>query len=524
MLTYHCPFPDRSSLQGKVGWPCYSLTSKALENITNGAKRGSCYKPELPEHEQQLQQLLSDAISASVRPQTPQNSTSQQQHQASLVNSSPGSVADPQQEHTLQDRYQQLCAVVLLQYVGKVVSLSEQDGWQLLQDYQPEDDAASHLLAHQPSRQQAEAGQLPHCSGQLTDQELLDALLQQGQPLTTTIEPVPAQSGPSLITTQHPATDSAAPAEVTSTFRQPDAAAQDLDGDEPYEPLEPIQPGNDSFCSTSQRQASAQQQPYSWPSLQHKLLSISGHVQYKVLSCEYLWQQQAAAQHVLQLLRAVGVHNHAVELQPLVHAYAGLLIDRIAVHPGDLPLLQQLWESLGLTGQGLLSNGVEHRRSRPGLSPSRHSQVRGLPAEAVLGLTAAASVWHQVTGSNSRSKLWRLMYENLPQLLEQCTEQLAYSSGGSKRSSHYTVEQPNVGVADTNGIVTHLQQQNQGSQGDQLVHVGVVSHIIELLVLGRPTSIDVAGQLTQMGVTRNLVQLFNKHGTDASAEALRWGS
>jgi hypothetical protein len=128
------------------------------------------------------------------------------------------------------------------------------------------------------------------------------------------------------------------------------------------------------------------------------------------------------------------------ELQQLLHAYVGLLVDRLASAPQGLPLLHQLWEALGL-----LSAPAGHQGSGPqgpagfsgrGVAKPQGLGQCGLHPEAVLGLTVAASVWQQLPGATARKQLWQLMCDDLLPLLEVCAEQLAYSSSSSKAASN----------------------------------------------------------------------------------------
>jgi hypothetical protein len=94
------------------------------------------------------------------------------------------------------------------------------------------------------------------------------------------------------------------------------------------------------------------------------------------------------------------------------------------------------------------------------------------------------------------------MYDNLLPLLEQCCEQLAYNAASSSTKSQQ-------------------QQQQAAVQGEGFAHALLLCHVIELLLLGRPGPVDVAGQLVQQGVMRSLVVLFGQHAGNAAAEPVR---
>jgi hypothetical protein len=483
----------RESLHGKTSWPCYSLTAKALENITAGAKRSSSFSPELPEQEQQLQQLQ-EALSSSIKGKSAGNSSSSSSsaRQSAAGNQQQCPASDQQQgeeqqgRHSQQQLYQQLCAVLLLQYTAKAASLPEQEAWQLLANYNPEQ---PQLEQHQQQQQQISLQDMQQQQQQQKGMELGDDQLL-------------AALAAAAVSTANQAADAAAAGNgstctaSTSMYELQEAAVQD-DDDEEYEAVETMELSAASHSSGSRYHSSTpaeqQQQQCSWPALQHKLCSLAEHVHYSLISYELLWRQQEAAQHLLQLLRALGVHSRTEDLQPVLHAYVGLLVDRLAAAPADLPLLQQLWEALGLTGgQGL---GFK-------ASSSKNSRQQALPSEAVLGFSVAASVWGQLPGTNARAKLWRLMYDNLLPLLEQSCEQLAYNAASSSSSAKH-------------------QQQQAAVQGEGFAHALLLCHVIELLLLGRPAAVDVAGKLVQQGVMRSLVVLFGQHSGNAAAEPVR---
>lgn len=93
---------------------------------------------------------------------------------------------------------------------------------------------------------------------------------------------------------------------------------------------------------------SAPPPPYSWPALRTRLLRLAGHVSYALLDEPNLWSDGELLQGVFQLLRALGAHRHSQELQPLLHAYVGLVADRIAAEPSELACLDCLWDAVGL--------------------------------------------------------------------------------------------------------------------------------------------------------------------------------
>lgn len=439
----HTQTHNSASFEGKAGWPCYQLTAKALENIAAGARgSGASHAPPLSAQEQAVQDALTQAHTAAGKAGA---GSSSNQHHVSR-----------------QALYQQLLAVLLLQYTAKVVSLPESDASQLLARYTA------------PGDEDDEGQGSPHW--------------QQQGPLVD--DAAAAEAG---------LNSAATTAAACVVYEDVEAAQQDEDSDA-YEPLDEVMSHQQQQCSATSGHTQQQQrsEPFSPQALVAKLLSLADHVHYSLLSHEPLWQQQGsssgggggAAQHLLQLLRLLGVHSRSRDLQPLLHACVGVLVDRLAAAPGDLPLLHQLWAALGLTG------GAGSALSGGASTCGQRQQQEGLPPEAVLGFTVAAAVWQQLPGVGARRQLWQAMCDDLLPLLEQCTEQLAFSTG-------------------TAGMTT------AAAAGASFAHMLLVCHIVELLVLGRPAHADVAAQLTQLGVTRNLVTLFVKWGCDAAAEPLR---
>lgn len=473
-LMAACAACCSASFVGKTGWPCYLLTHKALDNISHGARGAGSYEPQLTEQEQAVQQMLAESLTSKVLARASSSSGSSAQPQ-------PPQHPQQQQPASQQQLYQKLAAVLLLQYTAKVASLPEQDAWQLMQAYCPEH-VQDERTPHQEQQQQQQEGTT--FSADACDEAAIAAAL-----------------GASGATAATPGTNSSC-----SVYEDTEAAHQDADSEE-YEPLEAAQPhqrhGASSHCTSSHpgphsssgpHQQQDDQQPFSWPVLHRKLLSLSEHVHYSLFSHEALWREQDAAQHLLQLLRTLGVHAHAQELQPLLHAYVGLLVDRLATAPQDLPLLHQLWEALGLTA----ASGLKQAGAGSQGACAAHQQQQGLCPEAVLGLGVAAAVWQQLPGVSARKQLWQLMHRDLLPLLESCAEQLAYSSS--------------KGAGAAGGACT---------QGIAFAHVLLLSHVLELLVLGRPAHVDVGKQLTELGLTRSLVQLHLKWGCEAAAEPLR---
>jgi hypothetical protein len=122
------------------------------------------------------------------------------------------------------------------------------------------------------------------------------------------------------------------------------------------------------------------------------------------------------------------------------------------------------------------------------------------------------------------------MFDDLLPLLEGCAEQLAYSSSkaASNSSSSRGSKQTSVqGIADDQAQTAGGQAAaaeggvSAATQGAAFAHVLLLSHVVQLLVLGRPGHVDVGQVSTQVGLTRSLVALHTKWGCEVSAEPLR---
>jgi hypothetical protein len=255
-----------------------------------------------------VQQLLSESLSSKVSGRSSSNARSMQPQSQ-----------QQQQPQSQQQVYQQLAGVLLLQYAAKVASLPDQEAWQLLQAYCPHLDHEhehDHNDAHKHQQQVAGFGD-------------------QADAVTAALA---AAAG---LSSDDPAGAAAAAANGASSscvvYEDTEAAQQDGDSEE-YEPLEAAQPHQHTRSSLHQlhhhhpQQHSFQHpqhpqqhswgvpmpghnlsepQGFSWPALHTKLLALADHVHYSLLSYEPLWAQHGAAQHLLTLLRLLGVHSHA---------------------------------------------------------------------------------------------------------------------------------------------------------------------------------------------------------------------
>jgi hypothetical protein len=137
-------------------------------------------------------------------------------------------------------------------------------------------------------------------------------------------------------------------------------------------------------------------------------------------------------------------------------------------------------------------------------------------------------VWQQLPGATARKQLWQLLFDDVLPLLEVCAEQLAYSSSKATSSSR-TSKQPSAQAsacdqtpAGEQAAAAAVGGVSAATQGAAFAHVLLLSHVTQLLVLGRPAHVDVGQVLTQAGLTRSLVALHTRWGCEVSAEPLRW--
>ncbi|KAG1674479.1 hypothetical protein FOA52_003084 [Chlamydomonas sp. UWO 241] len=144
----------------------------------------------------------------------------------------------------------------------------------------------------------------------------------------------------------------------------------------------------------------------SWSRLRSKLLHLGGHASYAVLSAPCVWAPGShALPTLLELLRVLGVHARGpADLSPLLHAYMGLLADRLADAPSDLACMPQLWQALGV--EALTHAPAAHsKRARDAPSASHV-----MPPEAAAAFALIASVATRLSppggSSYDRALLW----------------------------------------------------------------------------------------------------------------------
>jgi len=393
--------------------------------------------------------------------------------------------------------YKQLYAAVVLQYLGRVLALPDTGAYAMLQQYQPDSPDSAGSSEEQPSPTSGEASEHP-AAGQLPD----------GQP---------------------------------APCAAPLAAEQDAD-DEPYEDMSTADlakllvasPGAGAGAG-----AGASTAPCSWPALQQKLLALAAHVSYACLPAGQDWRAQRITQQLLQLLRALGAHERAGELQPLLQAYVWCCVERLAAAPEELPLLEQLWEALGVpaaAAAGASSNG-SHVSSSTASSGSKAAapasadwaawapaSSRGgaggrlaapLGSETQLALSVALNLGQRLTAASARQQLWHLVRQRLMQVLVQAAECLAYA--GSQPRTHA----PGGGGGARAGADADASSSPAAWHGELLSGCCLVGSLTEWLIMAAPRGQQPGELLISTGALRALTALFTRHAAEPGAEPLR---
>lgn len=367
-----------------------------------------------------------------------------------------------------QQVYQQLCAVILLQFMNKVLSLPDQESWSLMSAYQPSCDTQLDGQA----------------CGAIASTKAADASCSMAQCDNTTDLPAAATSA--LASSSKPAITDSDQQQQQQQQQVCWAAVPDEDEDI-YEDMH-TSCNPDAFRRQQQQHASSSSNHgslkahaiqstglNSWQQLRHRILQLGSHMEYAVVADDALWSHHNIAQQLLQLIRSLGVHENAHQLQPLLHIYVSVLIDYIAAVPSQVLLLDQLWDALGI--QALSSVPAQHSRGR-------------LPSDCLLALSVAVALWQQLKGTTARSRLWHNVHNRLMCVIEHGCEQLAYV--------------------------------NSNMSGEDMGCILLLAQLIEMYVMERPRSSDAGVVLIQTGVLRSLVQLFVRHATAPAAEPLRY--
>ncbi len=256
------------------------------------------------------------------------------------------------QQQRLQAAYRRLCAVVLVPLVTHCLAVPEQETWALLHGLRPlgrggeEEEDGEEEEGEGPGTSNTDGG---------GDAERDIRRIQEGMAgvATSDAEGIPSSlAAAAAAAASHP---SAASSEPAARLYEESLAAEEDGDDFVFEDLDPsprppapptFQPP--SSISTPTTLTLPAPPPYDWPALRSRLLGLSSHVSYGLLDEPSLWSDGQLVQEVFELLRALGAHRHSGELQPLLHAYVGLVADRIADQPQELGCLDSLWDAVGV--------------------------------------------------------------------------------------------------------------------------------------------------------------------------------
>ncbi|KAG2450559.1 hypothetical protein HYH02_005060 [Chlamydomonas schloesseri] len=438
--------------------------------------------------------------------------------------------------------YRALCAALFVDLVGHCLALPEPDTWALLHavgsadgeggeggeagkegdqvDAEGEERAADHEQAAAPNG----AGQQP---GDEAGAEGLPEGLKQWMAAQR------AAGGPAAGQQPDAAADAAAAAAAAaarSAVIYEEVEAVEEDGDDfVFEDLEEL-PGPSSrttaTASTSAPAArgagraaaagsetllplpqalSGPMPPYSWPALRSRLLRLSNQVSYVLLEDEALWGDGRLMGGVFQLLRALGAHRHAQELQPLLHAYVGLVADRLAAAPAEIACLDSLWDAVGLPALAALP-----ARGAAGGGARKAPGQGVLLAEASTCLSLVASLAGQLSAASAKSRLWQQVHQHVLPLLERCLGELARAVAPAPAQAAAAAKQA-AGAAPA----------QKGPGPEEVASIVLVCQVLDFYVVQRPGNVDLGAALRASGVLASLCRLLAAAADLPGGEPLR---
>ncbi|EFJ43827.1 hypothetical protein VOLCADRAFT_106660 [Volvox carteri f. nagariensis] len=460
--------------------------------------------------------------------------------------------------------FRALCAVIFVQLVSHSLAVSEQDTWALLygiESGQAEDD--DNTTACGRAGQAAENGAAEVAGGELSTlhfSTLTSCTDPPGMGPQQRLLPTPPHShldgeleaaaraggvhqaadadknGTLFMAAEPPECGNGPPADQQyqqqprEVYEETQAAAEDGD-DFVFEDLEAPSSsssgGATAVAATAHADASARGgdraipgppgpsllPPYSWTALRARLLRLAGHVSYALLDDPELWRDGALLQGVFQLLRALGAHRHSLELQPLLHAYVGLVADRIAAEPSELASLDNLWDAVGLQ---CVASLPQVDRQRP-VGAARGGQGL-LMAEATTCLSLVVTLASQLTAASAKLRLWQQVHKHMLPLLERCLGELARAV----RPGPGKVATAKAQVQTEAAVVIQQQQQTARSTGpEEVAAIVLVCQVLDFYVQQRPGNADLAAALKGTGVLASLAVLFAAAGALPGMEPLR---
>ncbi|GAX77490.1 hypothetical protein CEUSTIGMA_g4934.t1 [Chlamydomonas eustigma] len=87
------------------------------------------------------------------------------------------------------------------------------------------------------------------------------------------------------------------------------------------------------------------------PSQQREPQQTGTQISYAAISHPKVWSKEPGGtmDHIMELLRVLGIHSHAQQLRPIMQCYVNLVADRLCEAPSGMSsCLEQLWQALGI--------------------------------------------------------------------------------------------------------------------------------------------------------------------------------
>eukprot|EP00955_Chlamydomonas_euryale_P028805 303980-Chlamydomonas_euryale.AAC.14 len=356
----------------------------------------------------------------------------------------------------LHHAYQQLCVSLLVYLMKRVLSANEADAWTLLEHYNADDGSgngiptATTLMQSSATESSTPCGdEEARCAEHMDDDECVYEDMDPGASGTECGNAANMSSS----------RNSGLYMQCTRALSHTENSSKTYEGEASHSTV-PLADDR-------------------WAALRTKILHIGRQVSYGCVSDPHVWSDPSTLSTLLELLRALGVHACAHDLQPLLHLYVGLLADHLAKSPSDLVCLPQLWQALGVSAL----TAAPSTRAR-----SLHA---ALPPDAAAALSLVGSVAAALappTGSASaRLMLWRQLCK---------CEALSLSARVLS----------DVGALDPSP--------------ENAAALATVTNMLLFYVFERPGGVDAAQQLLDAGCVRALSVLLPKYQA-AAGEPLR---
>lgn len=314
----------------------------AAASATSAPKEQGRHRTEEEEEQQRGQQQLEEQ-------QREQQQLEEQRRQQQLLQEL------QQLQQRLQAAYRRLCAVVLVPLVTHCLAVPEQDTWALLHGLRPlgrggeEEEDGEVEEGEGPGTSNTDGGGDAERDIRRIQEGMAGVAMSDAEGIR------PSSAAAAAAAAAAASQPAAAASEPVSRLYEESLAAEEDGDDFVFEDLDPsprppapstVQPI--SIPCTAASLTLPPPPPYDWPALRSRLLGLSSHVSYGLLDEPSLWSDGQLMQQVFELLRALGAHRHSGELQPLLHAYVGLVADRIADQPQELGCLDSLWDAVGV--------------------------------------------------------------------------------------------------------------------------------------------------------------------------------